>query len=102
MFPSVTRTIWVRIAETYDNIALIMAKIRTFGRVFFILVKEQKNKYKNIVVLKITGHGVKHDFNLSCIIDRPISMASCLKGPTHHAYAWQIEPFSQDTLDIFP
>ena len=27
-------------------------------------------------------------------------MASCQKGPTRHAYAWQIGPFRQDTLDI--
>ena len=26
---------------------------------------------------------------------------SCQKGPTRHAYAWQIGPFCQDTLDIF-
>ena len=29
-----------------------------------------------------------------------ISMVSCQKGPTRHAYAWQIGPFWQDTLDI--
>ena len=28
------------------------------------------------------------------------SMASCQKGPTRHAYAWQIGPFWQDTLDM--
>ena len=27
-------------------------------------------------------------------------MVSCQKGPTHHAYAWQIGPFWQDTLDL--
>ena len=27
-------------------------------------------------------------------------LVSCQKGPTHHAYAWQIGPFWQDTLDI--
>ena len=26
-------------------------------------------------------------------------MVSCKKGPTRHAYAWQIGPFWQDTLD---
>ena len=26
--------------------------------------------------------------------------ASCQKGPTHHAYTWQIGPFWQDALDI--
>ena len=29
-----------------------------------------------------------------------ISMVSCQKGPIRHAYAWQIGPFWQDTLDI--
>ena len=27
-------------------------------------------------------------------------MLSCQKGPIRHAYAWQIGPFGQDTLDI--
>ena len=30
-----------------------------------------------------------------------ISMVSCQKGPTRHAYAWQIGPFLQETLDIW-
>ena len=29
------------------------------------------------------------------------SMVSCLKGPTRHAYAWQIGPFWQDTLELY-
>ena len=29
-----------------------------------------------------------------------ISTVSCERGPTSHAYAWQIGPFWQDTLDI--
>ena len=29
-----------------------------------------------------------------------MSMVSCYKGPTRHAYAWQIGPFWQDTLDV--
>ena len=28
-------------------------------------------------------------------------MVSCQKGPTRHAYAWQIGPFLQDTLDMW-
>ena len=28
-------------------------------------------------------------------------MVSCQKGPTRHAYAWQIGPIWQDTLDIW-
>ena len=31
---------------------------------------------------------------------KPISRVSCQKGPTRHAYAWQIGPFWQDTLDL--
>ena len=30
-----------------------------------------------------------------------ILMVSCQKGPTHHAYTWQIGPFWQHTLDIW-
>ena len=30
------------------------------------------------------------------------SMVSCQKGPTRHAYAWQIGPFRQDTLELIP
>ena len=30
-----------------------------------------------------------------------ISMVSCQKGPTRHAYAWQIGPIWQDTLDMW-
>ena len=29
------------------------------------------------------------------------SMVSCQKGPTRHAYAWQIGPFWQNTLEMF-
>ena len=29
-----------------------------------------------------------------------MSRISCQKGPTRHAYAWQIGPFWQDTLDV--
>ena len=27
-------------------------------------------------------------------------MVSCQKGPTRHAYTWQIGPFWRDTLDV--
>ena len=29
------------------------------------------------------------------------SRVSCQKGPTRHAYAWQIGPFWQDALDLW-
>ena len=28
-------------------------------------------------------------------------MVSCQKGPTRHAYTWQIGPFRQDTLEVW-
>ena len=31
--------------------------------------------------------------------DKLITRVSCQKGPTRHAYAWQIGPFWQDTLE---
>ena len=30
------------------------------------------------------------------------SMVSCQNNPTRHAYAWQIGPFWQDTLELSP
>ena len=43
-----------------------------------------------------------HSISITCItyIFSNISMVSCQKGPTRHAYAWQIGPFWQDTLDM--
>ena len=29
-----------------------------------------------------------------------MSKVSCQKDPTRHAYAWQVGPFWQDTLDV--
>ena len=34
------------------------------------------------------------------VYHKNITRVSCQKGPTRHAYAWQIGPFWQDTLDI--
>ena len=39
----------------------------------------------------------------TCSLDNcryDILMVSCEKGPTRHAYAWQIGPFWQDTIDL--
>ena len=33
-------------------------------------------------------------------LSHPKLMVSCQKGPTRHAYAWQIGPFWQDTLKM--
>ena len=34
-------------------------------------------------------------------IGLPYSRVSCQKGPTSHAYTWQIGPFWQDTIDYY-
>ena len=41
-----------------------------------------------------------HRVSISCRWSVDISMVSYQKGPTRHAYAWQIGPFCQDTLDF--
>ena len=45
----------------------------------------------------------KYDNNGKCWYfwfgDDNKTMVSCQKGPTRHAYAWQIGPFLQDTLE---
>ena len=41
---------------------------------------------------------VCHIYSQSCC--PIISRVSCQKGPTRHAYTWQIGPFWQDTLDL--
>ena len=45
----------------------------------------------------------KHSCDRSIIslwTSEAISSVSCQKGPTRHAYEWQIGPFWQDTLDM--
>ena len=37
-------------------------------------------------------------FDITVVIYK--SMVSCQKSPTRHAYAWQIGPFWQDTLEV--
>ena len=36
----------------------------------------------------------------STVLSHQMSMVSCHTGPTRHAYAWQIGPFWQDTIDV--
>ena len=49
------------------------------------------------IELKLMGEMIlERKRNISYLTSR----VSCQKGPTRHAYAWQIGPFWQDTLDI--
>ena len=45
-------------------------------------------------------HHNKHNNAQTMCISMDMLMVSCQKGPTRHAYAWQIGPFWQDTLDV--
>ena len=50
----------------------------------------------DLLLMFITaGHNIFRD-----LVD-PRSMVSCQKGPICHAYAWQIGPFWQDTLEVW-
>ena len=42
----------------------------------------------------------RHKEFQSIVHEANMSRVSCQKGPTRHAYAWQIGPFWQDTLDV--
>ena len=46
--------------------------------------------------LSLIGVCVSYCLSMTYVISR----VSCQKGPTRHAYTWQIGPFWQDTLDM--
>ena len=48
------------------------------------------------------GHTLENTINKQVPSTKDITMVSCQKGPTRHAYAWQIGPFWQDTLKLSP
>ena len=54
----------------------------------------------NKMVLKTTSAKWQPFVNMLIPKVTHMSRVSCQKGPTHHAYAWQIGPFWQDTLDV--
>ena len=64
-----------------------------------ILITQFDHKFLHIMTAQL-GQFI-YDWPLVFSHNMDISMVSCQKGPTCHAYAWQIGPFWQDTLDIF-
>ena len=48
----------------------------------------------NTCIAELQYHG-----QVWCVTTDHITRVSCQKGPTHHAYVWQIGPFWQDILD---
>ena len=60
--------------------------------------------YRFSSAFKVGPCGLSHSCEIDCLqsINKAmISIVSSQKGPTRHAYAWQIGPFWQDTLDIW-
>ena len=56
---------------------------------------------KHVWKMKKGSWWMKDDATLFIATESNMSMVSCQKGPTRHAYAWQIGPFWQDTLDVW-
>ena len=56
------------------------------------LVQDCSNSNDN--TLELLQSSLSHRYDV-------MSRVSCQKGPTRHAYAWQIGPFWQDTLDVW-
>ena len=50
-----------------------------------------------LTISEVLCHSPQDNFTRKA---QDISMVSCRKGPTRPAYAWQIGPFWQDTLDL--
>ena len=63
------------------------------------LIVGLKIYYLNHVNFLSVGH-LERNFN-EIWMKTYKSMVSRQKGPTHHAYAWQIGPFWQDTLEMY-
>ena len=56
--------------------------------------------YHDSGLLVINQHRSNQDLKIEEMSDYK-SRVSCQKGPTRHAYAWQIGPFWQDTLEVW-
>ena len=56
--------------------------------------------YYELFPLCIVCRLILHLYSIHLLHQQTLSsMVSCQKGPTRHAYAWQIGPFWQDTLE---
>ena len=84
LFPWYSRDLQFKHALACD----VMFRLMVNGPVKFVLIFECSF---------VVGHARLH-----IMIHQNLhkSRVSCQKGPTRHAYAWQIGPFWQDTLDI--
>ena len=66
--------------------------------IYIVMIERKRDLYLIIIIKSEVWTiclGVGHETKV-CAISR----VSCQKGPTHHAYAWQIGPFWQETLNI--
>ena len=70
---------------------------------FFVVICPFFSSIRRITLVAITGTTILVPYLFSQITAtyfKSMSRVSCQKGPTRHAYAWQIGPFWQDTLDV--
>ena len=67
-------------------------------QIFSWTFRDLKHQMFRMIQIPWRSHVDRDNF----ISGQDISRVSCQKGPTRHAYAWQIGPFWQDTLDIYP
>ena len=68
---------------------------------FWIMQSYQLDSFNHIHIWQVSsqlscGDPVKYKRDIQWLM----SMVSCQKGPTRHAYTWQIGPFWQDTPDV--
>ena len=61
----------------------------------------RQSRYRPGMLIIISIQSAPHTTMFRYMSECSISMVSCQKGPTRHAYTWQIGPFWQDTLDIW-
>ena len=90
------RIIYFIIAE----LSLVRVYLITYSSYAWIKIFWITSQNKDHFTLEMLGFFIRNLENCFLLVHFHISRVSCQKGPTCHAYAWQIGPFWQDTLDI--
>ena len=108
-------SLWGNLAALMSNTLTPHAMSCSAGNFSSRMATQEHGNFINIIVVSMFGvlrwkqKGLYHSYELKCfyyarihiILQRKhTSMVSCQKGPTRHAYAWQIGPFWQDTLNL--
>ena len=74
----------------FVHVSLVLGGFLHFGLDFWIFMAYLSSRFSI------------HILTYQSIDKNYMSRVSCQKGPTRHAYAWQIGPFWQDTIDVSP